>query len=131
MNIDFTTLAKGIHSGYSGSTQLLIDRPDQWADFWQQHTANIELPPPIPSVDFNAQNVVAVFAGQKPTGGYSVEIVSVETQDTKTGNSPSLLIQVKYCQPQTGQMVTEVMTQPHHLIKIPRIAGNQVTFEQV
>lgn len=130
MNVDFTTIARGTHSGYQSANQMVIDRPEQWADLWYQHTAGSEPPPPVPQVDFTRHSVVAVFAGEKPTGGYSVEILGVETKDFQIGNPPSLVIQVEYRQPQPGDFVTDAITQPHHMIRIPQIAVDKVVFER-
>jgi hypothetical protein len=129
-NIDFTTIARGADSGYQSASQMVIDNSEQWNDLWQQHTSNAEPPPPVPKVDFTSYNVVAVFAGEQSTGGYSVEILTVETKNSQTKDLPSLVITVQYNQPKPGDFVTEAMTYPYHMIKIPKIDVNKVVFEQ-
>ena len=128
MKVDFTTIARGAHSGYQKASQMVIDSQEEWEDLWQQHASDIEPPPPVPQVDFTRDKVVAAFAGEKPTSGYSVEILTVETRNSQTGKLPSLGIKVKYRQP--GDAVQEVITQPHHIIRIPQIAVEQVVFER-
>ncbi|MFB8788292.1 MAG: protease complex subunit PrcB family protein [Potamolinea sp.] len=130
MNIDFTTIARGTDSGYQSASQMLINNQERWVDLWQQHTSNTEPPPPVPKVDFTSYNVVAVFAGEKSSGGYSVEIVAVETRNFQTKDLPSLVIIVQYRQPNSGDFVTEAMTYPYHMIKIPKIEVKKVVFEQ-
>ena len=130
MSIDFTTIAQGSDSGYQSADQMVIDNSEQWLDLWQQHTSNTEPPPPVPQVDFTRYSVVAVFAGEKTTGGYSVEILSVETSDSETQERSAIAITVQHRQPEAGNLVTEALTYPYHIIRIPRIDGN-VVFKHV
>ena len=129
MNIDFTTIAQGADSGYQSASQTVIDNQEGWINLWQQHTSDTEPPPPVPQVDFTSYNVVAVFAGEKSTGGYSVEMLTVETRNFQTKDLPSLVIVVEYRQPQPEDFVTEAMTYPYHMIKIPQIDVKNVVFE--
>lgn len=127
MNIDFRTIARGSDSGYQSASQIMvIDNSEQWNDLWQQHTCNTEPPPPVPQVDFTRYSVVAVFAGEQPTGGYSVEIFSAETSGSPTQEQPSIAITVQYRQPKAGEFVTEALTYPYHIIRIPKIDGKVV-----
>lgn len=129
MNIDFTTIAQGADSGYQSASQTVIDNQERWINLWQQHTSDTEPPPPVPQVDFTSYNVVAVFAGEKSTGGYSVEMLTVETRNFQTKDLPSLVIVVEYRQPQPEDFVTEAMTYPYHMIKIPQMDVKNVVFE--
>jgi hypothetical protein len=129
MNIDFTTISRGADSGYQSASQTVIDNQEGWINLWQQHTSDTEPPPPVPQVDFTSYNVVAVFAGEKSTGGYSVEMLTVETRNFQTKDLPSLVIVVEYRQPQPEDFVTEAMTYPYHMIKIPQIDVKNVVFE--
>ena len=131
MNIDFTTIARGTDSGYQNASQMAIDNSERWIALWQQHTSNTEPSPPLPQVDFTRYSVVAVFAGEKPTGGYSIEILSAETIGSQTQNQPSLVITVKYRQPKAGEFVTEALTYPYHMIRIPKIDSQKVVFKDV
>lgn len=130
MNIDFTTIARGTDSGYQNTSQMVIDNSERWLDLWQQHTCNTEPSPPLPQVDFTRYSVVAVFAGEKPTGGYSVEILTAQTTGSEIKNQPSLVITVEYRQPKAGEFVTEAFTYPYHMIKIPKIDGQKVVFKR-
>lgn len=126
--IDFNTIAQGADSGFHTASQMVINSRDKWAEVWQQHTSDTVPPPPVPQVDFTQHQVVAVFAGERNSSGYSVEIVTVETW---TDNLTSLVITVKYYQPQPIIAVLDVITHPYHIIRIPRIAVERVVFERV
>jgi PrcB C-terminal len=126
MNIDFTTIARGTDSGYQDTNQMVIENSQQWTNCWQQHTSNAEPPPLVPQVDFTRYSVIAVFFGEKPTGGYSIEILSAESN-----NSESICITVRHCQPKAGDFVTEALTYPYHIIRISKIDGSKVIFKHV
>jgi hypothetical protein len=126
MNIDFTTIARGSDSGYQSASQMVINNSEQWNDLWQQHTSNTEPPPPVPRVDFTRYSVVAVFAGEQPTGGYSVEILNAETSGSPTQEQPSIAITVQHRQPKAGDFVTEALTYPYYMIRIAKIDGKVV-----
>ena len=131
MNISFTTIARGADSGYQSVSQIVIDNSEQWSNLWQQHTYNTEPPPPVPQVNFNSYSIVAVFAGEQPTGGYSVEILSVETSSSQTKEQGAIIITVQYCQPSAGDFVTEALTYPCHLIRIPKLDVSKVVFKHI
>lgn len=125
MKVNFNTIAQGTYSAYPTANQLAISSTAEWVDLWQRHSSNNIPPPPVPEVDFTQDRVIAVFAGEKFTGGYSVEIISVETTNSQ------LVIIVKHRQPGAEDIVTQVITHPYHIIRIPRMTLERVIFEQV
>lgn len=131
MRVHFHTIARGANSGYQTASQMVIDNAEEWASVWQQHASNIIPPPPVPGVDFTDDQVVAVFMGEKRTGGYSVEILTVETKRSEIDDLTSLVITVAYRQPKPGDIVQEVITYPYHIITIPQLAANKVLFKKV
>jgi hypothetical protein len=130
MKVNFRTIARGANSGYPTASQMVIDNSEAWADVWQQHTSDFIPPPPVPDVDFIDYQVVAVFMGEKRTGGYSMEILTVETKSSEIDDLTSLVITVAYRQPKPGEIVQEVITHPYHIITIPQLAANEVLFQQ-
>ncbi|NEQ28599.1 MAG: protease complex subunit PrcB family protein [Microcoleus sp. SIO2G3] len=131
MKVHFHTIARGANSGYQTPSQMVIDNREEWADIWQLHASDIIPPPPVPRVDFTDDQVVAVFMGEKRTGGYSVEILTVETKSSLEDDQTSLVITVAYRQPKPGDIVQEVITYPYHIITIPQLVANKVLFKKV
>ena len=131
MNIDFTTIARGTDSSYPSARQMALRSSQRWSNVWQLHTYNTEPPLPIPQVDFSRYSVVAVFAGEKPTGGYSVEIIKVETNGSQTKEPEAIAISVRYRQPKAGEFVTEALTYPYHMIRIPKLDVSKVVFKHI
>ncbi|ADL08714.1 protease complex subunit PrcB family protein [Thermosediminibacter oceani] len=72
--------------------------------------------------DGKGKKYILVSAGEKPTGGYSVEVLSV------TGRQDDLYLQGRVKAPAKDQMVTQVITYPSVLISVP-VDERQVTGE--
>jgi len=72
-------------------------------------------PPPPPAVDFTTEMVVALFLGERPTGGYEIEVTQVERTDR------GLAVRFRVKKPDAGAMLMQVLTQPFHLIELPRV----------
>ena len=67
----------------------------------------------MPDVDFSKSNIVALFMGQKRTGGYSISIRKVTIEgDTAT-------VQVLETSPE-GNMASMVITAPYCIAVIPK-----------
>jgi len=76
-----------------------------------------EAPPPI---DFDKDVVVVLFAGQKNTGGYSVEVKRVNTK------GKTAIVHAHVQGPPRGGMVTQALTSPYVAIAFPRSAATRV-----
>jgi len=61
--------------------------------------------------------IVAVFLGEKPTGGYKVEITAIE-EDRGKGR---LRVVVRERKPPAGAMVIQALTQPYHIVRVKKI----------
>jgi hypothetical protein len=119
--VPFSTLAKGLASGVDQPAQIVVRSQNDWAALWSRHMGTQAAPPPPPSVDFSRDMVVALFLGERPTGGYAIEVTRIE----RTG--AGLAIRYRTTRPDPAGMQTQALTQPFHLIKLPRVDGS-VTF---
>ena len=123
--ISFQTIEKGLRSGVREPLQIVIRGQAAWKDLWQQHAAIKTNPPPAPAIDFNKEIAVGVFLGEKPTGGYDVEIVRAERVDG------TLLISFVENTPRPGAMVTQAITQPFHIVRVTINGTGAVGFRRV
>jgi protease stability complex PrcB-like protein len=119
--VPFSTLAKGPVSGVDQPTQIVVRSQNDWAALWSRHVRTQTPPPPPPSVDFSRDMVVALFMGQRPTGGYAIEVTQIERTDA------GLAVRYRTRRPDPSSMQMQVLTQPYHLITVPR-ADDPVTF---
>ena len=110
----FSTLAKGLQSGVREPIQLVIRTRAEWAAFWARHARGSAAPPPV---DFSRDMVVALFMGERGTGGYEIEITRVERVES------GLVVQYRRTSPDPGAMLSQALSQPFHLVKLPRNDG--------
>jgi hypothetical protein len=65
---------KGQQGGSAGAASRVILDKDAWESLWR------DLSRPAPPFDFAERAAIALFAGERPTGGYGIEIVSERSQ---------------------------------------------------
>ena len=66
----------------------------------------------IPKVDFSKARIVALFLGQRSSGGYEINIKNVEEKDNK------IYITIEEVSPNAGDMATMAITNPFIVAKI-------------
>src|SRR5215467_7875722 len=119
--VPFSTLAKGLASGVAQPTQIVIRSQNDWAALWSRHMRTQIAPPPPPPVDFSRDMVVGLFMGERPTGGYAIEVTRIE------GTAQGLSVHYRTSRPDPSAMQTQALTQPFHLVTVPRV-DDPVTF---
>jgi hypothetical protein len=77
---------------------------------------------PDPPVDFKREGVVAVYMGQRPTGGYGL---TLESEDVAVANGVATLV-VAFHEPSPGGMVIQVLTSPCLLVRLPKVDVREV-----
>lgn len=112
--VPFTKLAQGQQSNLSLEKHLIIQSNRSWGKLWRAHNGGRELKP---VVDFSREMVIAIFTGQKNTGGYKVDI-----QDININNS-GMTVNVIFYKPSPGSIVTMALTQPYVIIKTQKYDG--------
>jgi len=123
-----TTIKKGALYG-AGQEQIpaqnvVITTEEAWKDLLDKINTTNTVISPETTIDFTTQTVLASFMPIKKSGGYSVEITDIETQ------KDSLVIQTKTTSPATNSMVTQVITQPYHIVTMP-ISEKPITFKSL
>ncbi|HEY9401633.1 MAG TPA: DUF885 family protein [Pyrinomonadaceae bacterium] len=109
--VEFSVLATGAMSGHEGGrTVELITNESDWRRAW----ALIGGGRPQPEINFNSRACIVVYQGQKPTGGYSIEIGEIRRDGTV------LAVKVAERRPAFGDVTTQVITSPFVAVSIPR-----------
>lgn len=98
----------GTHSADQEGTRTVYDETE-WRKLWKTLS-----PAPLPALDFSKQQVVGVFLGPRPTGGYAAEIVDVVQTST------ALIVQWRERAPEDGLQGPEGATSPYALRVVPR-----------
>ena len=107
-SISFTTLANGNSKVKTAGTRVVGDQAD-FEQLWKDHSGSSAI---LPEVDFSKQTVLAVFAGQKPTGGYSIKISSVRL------DGKELVVSYHVTSPEKGKLNSQVLTYPAHIVSV-------------
>jgi hypothetical protein len=117
----FRTIEKGSQSNVDATRRAVARTPDEWTALWKAHNYD----KPAPHVDFDREMVIALFMGSRPTGGFSVQIVSVAEHQLQGGG---LLVTYHETSPKAGAITVQVLTFPYHIVAVPKHSGT-VTFE--
>jgi hypothetical protein len=123
--VPFQTIDKGSYSGVRERLQIAIRNQAEWTELWKRHAANKPKQPLLPEINFGQEMVVAVFLGEKPTGGYGIQIIQVAKTDRG--------VEVSYREqsPAPGAMTIQALTQPFHIVRIPKNNGDEVSFRRL
>ncbi|HEX8558560.1 MAG TPA: DUF885 family protein, partial [Pyrinomonadaceae bacterium] len=109
--VEFSLLATGTTSAHEGgrAVELITD-----AAGWRRAWETIGAGRPLPDVSFDTRAVVVAYQGQRPTGGYSIEITGIKRVGTV------LAVTVGERRPASGSFTTQVITSPFVAVSIPR-----------
>jgi len=110
MAVALRELEKGTDSGIEEPLQVAIKTEQEWHAFWGRHASNTRPPRAPPAVDFSADMVVCVFMGTQNTGGYSIQIKSIDQGET------GLKVTCETTSAPRGGMTTMALTQPFHMV---------------
>ena len=91
----------GSHSELVDSSTFVVRTLEEWSELWRK----VGREPPR-SFDGGSQLSVAVFIGQRRTGGYSVEISGIHPERDK------LRVEYRERTPKSGAMVPQMITSP-------------------
>jgi hypothetical protein len=108
------TVAKGAVSGITETKQEIIRDATAWETIWRQHCRRAKPAEPPPDINFGTDMVIVATLGTRQTGGYAIEIASVEETEGL------LRITVKRTAPPKGAMTIQVITAPFHMVTVPR-----------
>ena len=116
----FTALY-GQFSGISDPVEVVIKTERAWKKLWRKHNQFQDSVPPLPEVDFKENLIVAIFAGNKSSGGFSISIK--EPEITTWEGEEARIIRYKLNQPRKGRMSTMAVNQPFSMKVFPKISG--------
>ncbi|AWG26418.1 protease complex subunit PrcB family protein [Flavobacterium kingsejongi] len=68
--------------------------------------------PEVPTIDFKKSRIVALFLGEKNSGGYGIAVDKVTEKDNV------VWVTVKETKPAAGEMSTMAITRPFTIVKI-------------
>ena len=111
-----TVLAES-RSGLASARREVVRDAASWARLWAEIHDERSPAPPLPAVDFAREMLVVAALGTRPSGGYSVAVQKVVV------HGDTLDVSVLESCPARDAMVTMALTQPVHVVRLPRIVG--------
>lgn len=115
--LDIRRIGQWTRTGIGESRRLVIRDANAWGQFWSELGVGER-----PSVDFNRDVVVAVAAGQRPTGGYEIAV------DRVTQSDGQLTVEVVERTPGPNCMTTASLTQPVDVVVVPAADAKSLSF---
>lgn len=120
--VEFQRITRVYYSGIEESRRAVIRSDLAWPGFWVELQGSLRPQPPVPSIDFSRDLVIAAAMGQRSSGGYSIEIREVAADEGK------LFAVVVEVSPGANCFVTAALTQPVDVVRVPGMAGRDVAF---
>lgn len=113
--VAFTVVDEGdTASDYPDRQGLCVDSLSGWRSLWEQLHRYTIPKPTLPEIDFTQYMLIVVFAGEKRSGGYSVQIQQV--RETKQ----ALTVHAVVKSPDPDQVATAQIVYPYQVVKVPR-----------
>lgn len=106
LDTPFETLDRGAFSAIRQRTYVVARTTEEVAALWYAHRG--VPPPPIVA----GRTVIAVFAGERLTGGHQIDVDRVEVLGGR------LRVRVRDTAPPPGSLVTQSLTYPYHIVAI-------------
>ena len=115
--VDVRRIGQWTRTGVGEARRLVIRDANAWDQFWSELGVGER-----PEVDFTRDVVIAVAAGQRPTGGYEIAI------DRVTQANRELTVEVVERTPGPNCMTTASLTQPVDIVTIPASEARSWSF---
>ena len=106
-------------TGINEARRLVIQDANAWAAFWSELGVGER-----PDVDFTRDMVVAVAAGQQPSGGFEIAVERVSQSNGQ------LTIEVLETTPGPNCMTASTLTQPVDVVVIPKLNARGWSFAE-
>lgn len=110
--VEFRIIERGQVSGITFQKFFEIRSAEEFNDFWTIHSQPTRAP--IPKIDFKQDMVIAVFYGQRQTGGHDIYIHNIDELETE------LIVNVRAVDPKPGSNLIMMISQPHMIVRIPK-----------
>lgn len=114
--LDYTVIASGTYSGIHKERRVVVHSVEEWRELWRElHSGSTEAAaaPGAPQIDFSRSTLVVYAAGERPTGGYAVNVVEVRRMGSR------IEVAVEVSEPAPDAIVTQALTYPYVVVELP------------
>ena len=109
VDVPFTDLLQGTRSSVTGRVNYVITSKSQLEELLKM----ISTTDPMPNVDFSTHDIIAVFSGEKPTGGYAISV-------SKIADSVVRMVTITLASPGSACVLSQSTTDPYQIIAVPK-----------
>ena len=113
------TLARGEDSRLIEPRRFLIRDRQSFSAVWAAHAGPAAA---VPAVNFDTRMVAAVFAGERPSAGFSITVTGTRHERLADGGS-ELVVLVDEQVPDPARVAAQIMVSPFHIATLPRDDG--------
>jgi hypothetical protein len=117
--IEIRRIGQWTHTGISEARRLVIRDANAWTEFWSELGVGDR-----PAVDFSQDLVIAVAAGQRPTGGHEIAVTQVNQSNGE------LRVELVETTPGPNCMTTSALTQPVDVVVVKGVNPRSWSFVQ-
>lgn len=114
--VNFTPLRIRGSNQVAEPSAYVIRDAETWNRFLRGRLGFRDAPPQI---DFNRSIVVAIFAGEQRTGGFSVTVERV-TEDSRAGEPARGVVHYRIVSPPPDAFVTQALTYPYIIVRVDK-----------
>lgn len=119
-----TELVKGNLSSVRVQEVAIARSADEWLVLWRRH-GGLQLPgPEMPDVDFESDMVIAMFLGERPTGGFGVHVRAVDHLPASEEAPERVVVTAVETKPLDEKAQPQVVVTPFHMVMVPQCAGS-------
>ncbi len=111
--VEASVIAQGTRAPIDTRVNYLITNKSQLQKLWSTIYGIGSTTPTTPKIDFSKNQVMAVFAGTEPTGGYTISVSKVEDISNKR------MVTIVITSPATSCTVAQVRTAPYEILTVP------------
>lgn len=125
--IKFTTLIQQSQSAHAQKKNYVLRSQAEWQKLWRQMQGEqfvrnrASLDSAVRKIDFTKQMIIAVFQGEKPSGGYSIAVAKL------VRHAKQLEVFIEEKSPGADCFTTQALTYPYHII-VTEASAQKVVF---
>jgi len=110
--LPYDIIEKGDQSGIDEAFTETYRTQDSFSSLWKKHTSNTFPSPDIPNIPFGSSMVLSIFRGMVNTGGYGIEITSVENLEDE------IVVSCLKSDPAPWEVTATVLSQPYDMVNV-------------
>jgi hypothetical protein len=101
-------------SGFDDPTFVIVADQGDLLSLWNRAFGSRLSIPPVPTIDFSRETVLAVFLGTRPTAGYGIEIEDLRLEDG------DIFVDMREVMPPADSLTAQVLTSPWIMVRVLR-----------